>query len=355
MKAIVYKGPGEFVIEDRPVPQIQNGDDILVRILGVCICGTDINILSTPQKHPARPDIIFGHEFCGEVVEVAEGVEEFQAGDKIIIDPHGPCGQCLNCRSGLQEMCKYVFLTEEGFEGQADAMGVFKDGGLTSFVVIPEKFAYKIAKDTPPELMSLAEPLACCGYSLEKLNMHVGDTVCILGGGPIGQLYLLLAKASGASKVILSEPIQYRRDKAREHGATRVVDPNKEDVRKVCLEETEGQGVDHCIEAVDFKLMDCIECVRPGGKILHCGHDETALAPIDIGELLKKEVEIHGVFLGKNYFAKAARIIESRVLPLEGIVTHVFPLSKYEEALNLARSGECIKICVMPDEFMRRM
>ena len=240
MKSIIYKGPGKFAIEEREKPVIKNADDVLIKVLGVCICGTDINIFATPQKHPSRPGIIFGHEFCGQVVETGKAVTSLKAGDKVIIDPHGPCGYCDACRAGLPEMCENLYLNEPGLEGQANAMGVFKDGGLTSYTIVPEKFAYKIAADTPPELMALAEPLACCGYSLEKLNIHVGDTVCILGGGPIGQLYLALAKASGARKIILSEPIEYRRKKALEIGATRVVDPNVEDIKKVCMEETDG-------------------------------------------------------------------------------------------------------------------
>jgi threonine 3-dehydrogenase len=349
MKAIIYKGPGEFSYEERPMPKIQKSDDVLIKILGICICGTDINIFAIPQKHPSRPGIIFGHEFCGQVAEVGSDVSALKPGDKVIIDPHGPCGYCDSCRSGWPEMCENLYLTEPGLEGQANSMGVFKDGGLTDYTVASSKFVYKIAPETPIEQMVLAEPLACCGYSLEKLNIHVGDSVCILGGGPIGQLYLALVKASGANKIILSEPIEYRRKKALEIGATRVVNPTVEDIKQVCMEETGGKGVDHCIEAVAAMLMDSINCVRPLGKVLQCGHDETSLAHIKVGEVLKKEVEIHGVFLGKYYFEKTARIIESGILPLEKIVTHTFPLSRYGEALDLARSGQCIKLLIVPE------
>lgn len=349
MKSVIYKGPGEFAFEDRPEPSIQNPDDVKIKVLGVAICGTDINIFATPQKHPCRPDIIFGHEFCGQVVEVGSAVTNLKPGDKVIIDPHGPCGYCDACLAGWPERCENLYLDEPGFEGQANAMGVFKDGGLTSYTIVPNKFAYKIADDTPAELMALAEPLECCGYSIEKLNIHVGDTVCVLGAGPIGQLYTALAKASGASKIIVSEPIEYRRNKVLEVGATRVVDPNKEDIVQVCMEETNGVGVDHCIEAVAAMLVDAINCVRARGKVLQCGHDETAVAPVHVGDVLKKEVEIHGVFLGKYYMEKAARIIESGVLPLEKIVTHTFPISEYGKALDLARSGQCVKVVVIPE------
>ena len=335
MKSIIYKGPGEFAIEDRPEPFIKNPDDVKIKVLAVAICGTDINIFATPQKHPSRPGIIFGHEFCGQVVDVGSAVTNLKPGDKVIVDPHGPCGYCDACLAGWPERCENLYLTEPGLEGQANGMGVFKDGGLTSYTIIPNKFAYKIADDTPAELMALAEPLECCGYSIEKLNIHVGDTVCVLGAGPIGQLYTALAKANGASKIIVSEPIEYRRKKALEIGATRVVDPNVENIAQVCMEETGGIGVDHCIEAVAAMLMDAIECVRARGKVLQCGHDEITVAPVRVGEVLKKEVEIHGAFLGKYYMAKVARIIESGLLPLDKIVTHTFPIDEYGKAQPL--------------------
>ena len=94
MQSIIYKGPGKFAIEDRPKPIIKKADDVMIKVLGVCICGTDINIFATTKKHPSRPGIIFGHEFCVQVVEVGEAVTSLKPGDKVIVDPHGPCGYC---------------------------------------------------------------------------------------------------------------------------------------------------------------------------------------------------------------------------------------------------------------------
>ena len=102
-KAIVYKGPGHFAYEDRPIPEIKDKNDVKIRSYGCSVCGTDVNIFATPQKHPCKPDIIFGHEFCGEVAEVGEGVTNLKPGDKVVIDPHGPCGECENCLAGLPE------------------------------------------------------------------------------------------------------------------------------------------------------------------------------------------------------------------------------------------------------------
>ena len=337
-KAIIYKGPGSFAYEDRPIPEIQSADDVKIRSYGCSICGTDVNIFATPQRHPSKPGIIFGHEFCGEVVEIGENVTNLKLGDKVVIDPHGPCGECDNCLAGLPEACPNV-----------PARGVFQDGGLTRFVVLPQKFCYKIAPETKPELMGVAEPLAGCGCALEKLNVHVGDTACVLGAGPIGLMFIALLKASGCRKIIVSEPIEYRRNLALKIGATRAVNPDAEDIQKVVKEETDGLGADHCVEAVAAMLADCVYLVRPHGKILQFGHDELARPEFPVAELLKNEIEIYGGYLGKYYMRKVAQIIESGVLPLDQIVTHVIPASRYQEALDLAASRQCGKIFVSMD------
>ena len=93
-KAIIYKGPGKFAYEERPIPEIKDKNDVKIKSYGCSICGTDVNIFATPQRHPCKPDIIFGHEFCGEVVEVGENVTSVKPGDKVVIDPHGPSGDC---------------------------------------------------------------------------------------------------------------------------------------------------------------------------------------------------------------------------------------------------------------------
>ncbi len=355
MKAIVLKATGKdnvvkVAYEDRPIPQIKNPDDVQIKILGVGICGTDLHILMDPPLHPSNSNIIFGHEFCGQVTAVGKAVTGLKAGDKVIVDPHPACGYCNDCRSNRPEMCENLFLHGEGIEGQAATRGIFRNGGLASYAVIPAHSAYKISQETPYQRMALAEPLSCVGYGIEKLKIQAGETVCILGAGPIGQLFTALAKANGATKVIVSEPHQYRREKALKVGATRVVDPTKEDLKAVILEETNGLGIDHCIEAVGQFLMTAINMVRTGGKVLMFGHDETASPNIKLGEIVKKEVEIHGCFLGKYYYEKAARIIESNILPLDEIATHTLPLSRYEEGLELLRNGQALKVVIYPEE-----
>ena len=167
----------------------------------------------------------------------------------------------------------------------------------------------------------------------------------------MGLLFAAMAKANGATKVIVSEPYEYRREKALKCGATRVVNPKEEDLAQVCKEETGGLGVDHCIEAVGQMLQTAIDVIRPGGKIVMFGHDETARPQIRLADIVRKEATIFGGFLGKYYFEKTARIIESGILPLDEIVTHTFPLSEYQKGLDLLRAGKALKVVIYPEEY----
>lgn len=355
MKAIIFKKPGQWAFEERPKPEIKNPDDVLLKVLGVGICGTDIHILMDPPMHPAQPNIIFGHEYCAEVAETGPAVTWLQPGDKVIVDPHPPCGKCMHCISDRPSMCVELYSDFGGtipdHPDHPKTRGIFRDGALTSYTCVPASSVFKIKKETPFEVAALAEPLSCTGYAIEKLGIHPGDTVCVLGAGPIGLLFTCLAKASGAAKLIVSEPSPYRRAKALKCGATRVVDPMEEDIVAVCKEETDGLGVDHCVEAVGAEINTAIKAVRSEGKVLQFGHDETAKPQVAIAELLKKEIELHGGFLGKYYFEKTARIIESCVLPLNEIATHTFPLSRYQEALDILARREGIKVVIYPEEY----
>jgi 2-desacetyl-2-hydroxyethyl bacteriochlorophyllide A dehydrogenase len=352
MKSIIYKAPGVWTFEDRPKPMLEDPDTVLLRVLGVGICGTDLHILQIPQMHPAKPDIIFGHEYSACIEEVGSAIDWLNPGDHVIVDPHPPCGSCKHCRSDRPNLCTTLFCQQgTPFVAHGLTRGLFQDGALTSYTCVPAQSVFKINAETPFQIAALAEPLSCTGYAIEKLNIQAGDTVCILGAGPIGLLFTALAKANGAAKVIVSEPHEYRRNKALQCGADIVVNPFEQDIRSVCLEETDSIGVDHCIEAVGQLLMTAIDVIRPNGKVLLFGHDETANPNIRLAEIVRKEAQIFGGFLGKYYFEKTARIIESGILPLEEIVTHTIPLSQYQNGLDLLRKGEAIKVIIYPEEY----
>jgi threonine dehydrogenase-like Zn-dependent dehydrogenase len=305
MICAVFKGEGKLVLEDRPKPELTKDTDALIKVTGVGICGTDLHILQVPPAHPAKKGIILGHEFTGQIVELGSGIPDFKPGESVLIDPHPGCGQCAACKRGEPDRC------------------------------IP--------------LYTAAEPLSCVVNAFDKLQMQPGESVVVLGAGPIGLLFTSLFKAAGASKLIVSEPAEFRREGAQKCGATKVVDPSKEDLEAVVSREL-PDGPNIVVEAVGPLLPQAIELVGGHGRVLQFGHDESVEPVVPVGTMLKKEVVIYGAFIGRHSFERTAAIMESGILPLETIVSHRLPLSRIQEGLDLLRQGKAIKVILEPEE-----
>ncbi len=348
MLGAVFEGNGQLVLKDRPKPVLKNDTDALIKVTGVGICGTDLHILQVPPAHPAKLGIILGHEFTGEIVEVGSQIPDFAPGDAVLIDPHPGCGVCQECKRGNTDIC-IPLMTSSGEPGHPNTIGIFSDGAMTSYVIVPRQSLYKVSPGVPSHIRALAEPLACVINAVNKFKVQPGDTVLVLGAGPIGLLFTTLLKANGASKIIVSEIADYRKEAAKDCGATLVVDPKKEDLAAVVARETDG-GPNVVVEAVGPLLPQAIELVRTRGTVLQFGHDETFKPTLPVGAMLKKEVQILGAFIGRYSFDRTAKIMESGALPLERIVSHRLPLSKVHEGLDLLRQGKGIKIILEPEE-----
>jgi threonine dehydrogenase-like Zn-dependent dehydrogenase len=219
---------------------------------------------------------------------------------------------------------------------------------MTSYAIVPRQSLYKISAAVPPHIRALVEPLACVVNGTNKLKVQPGETVLVLGAGPIGLFFTCLLKASGARKLIVAEISAYRREAAKDCGADIIVDPSNEDLATIVRRETEG-GPDVVVEAVGPLLPQAIELVGRGGRVLQFGHDESVNPAIPVAVMLKKELQIFGAFIGRFCFEKTARIMESGTLPLERIVSHRLPLSKVHEGLELLRQGKAIKVILHPD------
>jgi threonine dehydrogenase-like Zn-dependent dehydrogenase len=346
MLAAVFEGEGQLVLQDRPEPALKNDNEALLKVNGVGICGTDLHILQVPPAHPATKGAILGHEFTGEIVEAGSQIPDFKPGEAVIIDPHPGCGVCQECKKGNPDRC-IPLIEASGEPGHPATIGIFSDGAMTSYAVVPRQSLYKVSPNVPSHIRALAEPLACVVNATQKLNVQPGETVLVLGAGPIGLLFTSLLKANGATRLIVSEISDYRREAAKDCGADIVVNPNKQDLAEIVKRETEG-GPDVVVEAVGPLLPQAVELVGGGGRILQFGHDETVNPAIPVAELLKKEVQIFGAYIGKFCFDKAARIMESGALPLERIVSHQLPLSEVHKGLDLLRRGEAIKVVLQP-------
>jgi len=347
MLAAVFEGNGQLVLRDRPKPTLQKETDVLLKVTGVGICGTDLHILQVPPAHPAKVGCILGHEFTGKVVETGSKVAGFCRDETVLVDPHPPCGLCRQCRRGNPDQCERLLTSAE--PGHPNTIGIFSDGAMTSYVIVPEHALYRISPNVPPHLAALAEPLACVVSASHKLKVQPGETTVVLGAGPIGLFFISLFKASGAAKVIVSEISAYRRQAAMDCGATLVIDPNHEDLEAMVKRELDGNA-DVVVEAVGPLLNQALRLVRSGGKVLQFGHDELARPAVPVGDIVRNEITIHGAFIGRFSFEKVARIIESGVLPLDRIVSHRLPLSKIHEGIQLLQQGKAIKVIIYPED-----
>lgn len=349
MIGAVFEGNGKLVLKDRPKPELKKDTDALIKVTGVGICGTDLHILRVPPAHPARQNVILGHEFTGEIVEVGSRIPDFAPGDTVLIDPHPGCGLCEACKNGNTDIC-IPLIASSGEPGHPATIGIFSDGAMTSYTVVPRESLFKVDPKVPSHIRALAEPLACVLNATNKLKAQPGDTVLVLGAGPIGLLFTAVLKANGASKVIVSEISDYRKEAAKACGATLVVDPQKEDLEAIVKRET-GGGPHIVVEAVGPLLPQAIELVGHRGTVLQFGHDETVNPAIPVGVMLKKEVQILGAYIGRYSFERAAKVMESGQLPLEQIVSHRLPLSKVHEGIGLLRQGKGLKIVLEPEEY----
>ena len=345
MTAAVFHGEGRLVLEGRPVPHIADPHDVLLAVKGVGVCGTDLHILEVPPRHPATPGVIMGHEFCGEVVEIGSAVANCRPGDAIVVDQNAPCGHCEECRRGFPNACLTVFSAP--VPGFANTPGIFRDGALARYAVIPDYMAYPVAPGLPWRHLAVAETVACALNAVHKADPWVGETAVVLGAGPVGLLITAMLKASGC-RVIVSEVKAQRAAVAARIGADVVVDPGAQDLREAVLDQTGGRGADIAVEAVGPLFSTCLELARFGARVILFGHDELASPQIRPAEIVRKELVIRGVFLAKHTFVPAIELLRRGVLPMDEVVSHVLPLAQIFEAHRLMRAGEALKVVIDP-------
>lgn len=347
MKAQIFKGDGILEMEERPVPKIEKPDDVILRVGGVGICGSDVSILAVPPRHPAKPGVIFGHEFAGIVEEVGSAVTNVKPGDHVCVDQNPGCGVCDMCRKGYFNACRVLFDNPGAPKGWPRTPGQWWDGAMAPYVKVPSYYLYPVSEDIPMWQAAAFEPLGVVMNGFNKVQPMVGETACVIGGGPIGLFATTLLKMGGASKVIAAETSPERRRMLEDLGADVVVNPLEEDLNQIVLEETDGLGTDIAVEAVGSQLPTAAQVIGFRGRILQIGiPSKVTWEPVDFAS---KEGRIHTVWLmGQKAPSDALRLLESGRLPMDKIVTHRFPLEKAREAIDMAAHGKAGKVIVEP-------
>lgn len=345
MRAAVYRGEGQVGIEEVPCPRI-GPRELLVRV-GVCgICSTDVKKITADLLPPPR---IYGHESAGTVVAAGAGVTRFQPGDRVILFHHVPCGHCFYCRERIYAQCptyKKVGVTA-GFEPAG--------GGFSEYVRVMdwvvERGVEKIPDGVSFEEASFVEPVNTCLKAVETAGVRRGEQVLVMGQGPIGILFLLLARMRGA-QVFVSDVFDRRLSRASELGADAVFNAGEVDVPVAVRPLTGGRGADLAIlaAAVPALVPASLDAVRPGGRVLLFAQTERAeRVPLPTAAICMEEKRLLGSYSADiDLQAESARLVFERVLPVRELITHRFPLAEIDQAIRLAANPrpDSLKIVV---------
>lgn len=337
MKAIAKTLPAVGIeIIEVPEPEIRPGC-VRIRIERGSVCGTDLHIYnwdswSSGRIHPPR---IIGHEFCGTVVEVGEGVIERKVGDFVSSESHIVCGACSQCRHGQAHVCANTVL-----------LGVDVDGGFSRFAVVPEANARLNPNVVPRNVASMLDALGNAVHTVMRGPIE-GCTVLITGLGPIGLFAVAICKALGATKVIGTEISPYRIGLAEACGIDCVLNPQKDDVSSALARLVPG-GVDATLEMSghpsSFNLA--IEHTRPGGRVSLLGVYANRLSEIDMNTVVFKGLDLQGI-IGRQLpqtWDQMAWLLTEKKLDVSPVITHEMPFWNVREAMVLMKGGQAGKI-----------
>ena len=346
MKAIVYHAPGDIRIEDIPKP-ICSKDELLVKVDACAVCGTDLK-----SKHHGNPRIKaplpMGHEFTGLIEEIgAEAVGDFSVGQRVVMATSVSCGKCFYCKKGFPNLCESLA-----------PMGFTYPGGMAEYVAIPGRalkngHVIVVPDGVKPEHAALAEPVSCAVNSVAQCSIQPGDTVLVLGAGPMGILNALVAKADGAGKVLLSEVNPARLKQAEAFGLDVLIDPATDDIAEIIKRETDGIGADVVIVAAPAAAPQeqAISYVRKRGTVclfasLPVGK---SMLQIDSRPLHYGEIRLIGTSDSTpKHVERAVELIVKRLIPVEKIASHLLPLDEIEQAFDLMTSGQSLRVVLLP-------
>ena len=330
MKALHFLGKNELEVRDVEVPKPEK-DEVLIRVRYAGICGTDLSIVA--GKHPrAKPPLIMGHEFSGQVAETGSSSEDgrhtvLAPGQPVVVEPLISCGACVACRSGFPHVCQYLGL-----------YGIDAPGAFAEYIKVPAEKVVPIANSMDLKLAALIEPLSVAVHAVRLSRVKVGDTVFVMGAGPIGMLIGLVARKAGAGEVLISETIPMRLKIAEQYGL-QAVDSRNDDPLARIQEATAGAGADVVFEAagaVETILLAPKAC-RVRGQIVQVAMPKDPRS-MDVVTFTFREQAMTGVRVYAAFdFQKAASLANE--IDLSPLVSDPFDLDQSSEAFGKAAAG----------------
>ncbi|HYL92495.1 MAG TPA: zinc-dependent dehydrogenase [Alphaproteobacteria bacterium] len=346
MQAAVYYGKGDVRLETVPVPKIGAGE-ILVRVHTCGICGTDLKKIATGSHSAPR---IFGHETAGQIVAMGNGVRNFKIGDRVMVFHHIPCGECFYCRHKVFAQCPIYKKVgaPAGFEPSG--------GGFAEYVQVMDwivrRGVVKLPESVSYEQASFVEPINTCMKGIETLNIQRGETVLVIGQGPIGIMLALLAKRAGAT-VVTSDLYAQRLKISERYGLRYNVDASKGDPMVMVRELTEGRGADVVILATagNSLIRAAVDAARPGGKVMLFAQTQRSEAAIDPAAICVDEKTLLGSYSASvDLQEDNVKLVFSGELDFARLITHRYPLGQAVEALHRAAhpGPESMKVVIQP-------
>ena len=330
MKVATWRGGSRFSLDEAAEPVAGPGQ-VVVDVAAAGICGTDVH--ATQGLFPWTPPMVLGHEYSGVVREVGRGVSRRLIGRAVACEPSYGCGACRECRNGRVSQCP----------------NLTRVGGFAERAALPLHCVHPLPKGLDPVTAALAEPASCCLSGLEMFRMPRGATVVVMGGGIMGLLTMVLARRRGAARLVLSDPLEERRQIARKLGARVVVDPTTESLRDRVMALTDGRGADVVCEAVGKPELvgEAFALVKPSGVLQLVGvNPKGSRMPIDLFEVHFREVRIHGAYGRGTAFRRALALLPT--LGVKRLIGARFPLARIEDGFAHAAAGRGAKTVITP-------
>ena len=330
LKIATWRGENRFTIDEAPDPVAGPGQ-VVVAVRAAGICGTDIH--ATQGLFPWAPPMVMGHEYTGVVRQIGRGVSRRLVGRPVACEPSYGCGECPECAAGRVSQCSKCV----------------RVGGFADRVALPARCIHPLPRGLDPVTAALTEPAACCLAGLEMFAMPRGATVLVIGGGVMGLLSMVLARRRGARRLVLSDPIDERRQLARRLGASVVVDPTRENLRERVMALTHGRGADVVCEAVGKPelVADAIAMTKPRGHLQLVGvNPKGSRLPLDLWDVHFREITVGGAFGRGTAFRRALALMPT--LGVKQLITARFPLERISDAFAHASAGRGAKTIIMP-------
>ncbi|GGO82183.1 L-threonine 3-dehydrogenase [Marinobacterium nitratireducens] len=336
MKALckLEAGPGLTLARTRR--PVLGHNDVMIRIRKTAICGTDIHIWNWDAwaQRTIPVPMHVGHEYVGEIVEIGQEVRGFKIGDRVSGEGHITCGFCRNCRAGRRHLCR-----------NSVGVGVNREGAFAEYLVIPAFNAFRIPDDVSDDLAAIFDPFGNATHTALSFDL-VGEDVLITGAGPIGVMAVAIARHVGARSVVITDINDYRLGLAKQMGATRTVNVERQSLKEVMDDLGMQEGFDVGLEmsGVPSAFKTMLERMNHGGKVALLGIPPENTA-IDWNQVIFKGLEIKGIY-GREMFEtwyKMVAMLQSG-LDLSPVITHHFPVADFEAGFAVMLSGESGKV-----------